>query len=164
MPNAVGYFSGLSSPSVTDISVTRNVSPQVVGGRADQVADVLHEQDPGVLGQPAVEVCPELCRFQVAQSAGQHLFDRCSGAGQAPCVVLGREVGGERRDRHAARAQVCQHPFQQGGLAAARAGQQVHHRGPPGGEFGAYLGRQGVVPGQDRLPYVDHSAHRAVAS
>jgi len=39
------YLNGLSSPSATDRRATLKSSPQIVGSRADEVADVLDEED-----------------------------------------------------------------------------------------------------------------------
>ncbi|OBQ52045.1 hypothetical protein A4U61_08025 [Streptomyces sp. H-KF8] len=68
---------------------------EVVGGRTDEIAHVLHEQQAGALGQPVVQVPGEHVRLQVAQPVGEHLLDRDTRTGQAGGVVLGGEVRGE---------------------------------------------------------------------
>ncbi len=86
---------------------------EVVGGRADEVADVLHEQQRRAGRQPARQVAADLVRFQVAQPAGEELLHRGARPGQAPGVVLGRQVRGERRHGEPAVDGQAQHQPQQ---------------------------------------------------
>lgn len=133
--------------------------PQVVGGRTDEVADVLDEQQPGAVGQPALHVTAEHPGLQVAQPVGEDLLDRDARAREPSRVVLGGEVGGERRDRHGPPPGQLQFTFQQGRLAAAGAGEQIDDGGAAGGQFRAQGARALVVLGEYGLLQVDHTAH-----
>ena len=85
-----GYFSGLSSPSVTEMTTTLRVLAEVEQGRADEVADVLDEH---ARCRPRARASrarwATIVGVEVAAGAGVDLH----GAGARPADPLGVEEG-----------------------------------------------------------------------
>ncbi len=127
------------------------VLAEVVGRRADEVADVLHEEHRGVRRQPALPPPAHLPCLQMAQSVGEQLLDRRTRPGEPDGVVLGREIGGEGSDRNSPFHCLGQDPAEEFRLAAAGAGQQVDHRHAPPRQVVAQARGQIVVLRQHGL-------------
>ena len=91
-----GYFSGLSSPSVTEMITTLALLAEVEQRRADQVADVLDEE-PAIpaSGRSACERPLQHGGVEMAAGAGVDL-DR-TGAGAADPLGVERRSPGRPR-------------------------------------------------------------------
>ena len=121
----VGYFSGLSSPSVTDKQHDSKMLAEIVRRRTDQVADVLDEQEIQLIERPCGHGVFHHGRLEVTQRAGRDLPDRRATPGQALRVVLGREIADDGRDP-VALAKTRQRLLQQRRLPRARARDEAH--------------------------------------
>jgi len=94
-----GYFAGLSSPSVTDNSVTFAMLAEVEGGGAHQIADILDEQDVEIVEFEIVQRLVHHVRVEVTGGAGGDLQRPAT-----PCarirmgVVLGLQVAFDDAD------------------------------------------------------------------
>ena len=105
--NISGYFSGLSSPSVTEQTITRASSPISKLGRADEVADVLDDSRSISSSGSARDRRADHVRVEVALAAeagvGVELGDRHVQAGEAVGVQRALHVALEhaRRARRA---------------------------------------------------------------
>ena len=104
--NMSGYFwSGLSSPSVTDRMATL-VLAEVEGCRADEVADVLDQEQRFVLRLQGAAWRGRPCTVEVAALAGIDLRGRHAGGADALGVVGGLLVAFDDIDRHRALQQL----------------------------------------------------------
>ena len=74
------------------------VLAQIVGRGADQVADIFDEQKIQLAQVPAGEGVLDHGRFQMANRAGDDLFDGSQAAGKASCVVFRGQVADQGRD------------------------------------------------------------------
>ena len=119
----VGYFSGLSSPPVTD-SRTR-VLAQVERCRADQVPDILDEQTIKLGYVPACDRLFHHRRFEVAHGSGRDLFHRGQAARESCGVVLGGKIAHERRRTKTA-AQFCKRSLEKRRFARAWTGDKAY--------------------------------------
>ncbi len=94
----VGYFSGLSSPSVTDMSTRRKIFAKIVGGRTNEIADIFDEEKIEVVEIPAFQGALDHRGFEMAESAGGDLFHGRPAAGEADGVIFRGEIADQRRD------------------------------------------------------------------
>ena len=118
--NMCGYFSGLSSPSVTEITTTLAVLADVEQRRADQVADVLHEQQRALRRVELVQRAVHHLRVEVAARAGVDLHGPGAGAPDPVGVEGGLLVALDHADLVVA-AELGDGALQQRRLARARA-------------------------------------------
>jgi hypothetical protein len=95
------------------------VLPQVVGGRADQVTDVLHEQDVGGILLPGLDFLEDLTGIQVAGAAGQNLPGRHAQPADPVGIPLGGDIPLQDGEPQAA-LQRLDGAFQKGGFPRAR--------------------------------------------
>ena len=87
-----GYFSGLSSPSVTDSSTTRRSSPKSYCGGTDEIADVLDDEEIQAGQVQLLQSAGHHVRFEMADRAGGDLHHRRAGLAQALGVVVGGQI------------------------------------------------------------------------
>ena len=100
--NMCGYFSGLSSPSVTEMTTTLRVLADVEERRADQVADVLDEQQRARrAGRASRSARLHHRGVEVAAGAGVDLDGAGAGARDPVGVERGLLVALDHADRAA---------------------------------------------------------------
>ena len=117
--NISGYLSGLSSPSVTEKTITRDVLADPELGRADEVADVLdHEQVDFVerqLGHRRADHVGVQVALAAEAGVGVELRHRHVEARESVGVEAPLHVSLEHCHPHA--VEVTQHPLEQRRLA-----------------------------------------------
>ena len=124
------------------------VFAEVEGGGADQVADVLDQEEVGPVEVEGIERVQHHVRVEVATGPGVDLLDRGAGGGDPDRIVVGLLVPFDHR-RGKAAGQVLQGPLQDGGLAGTGGADQVQHEHPLRAEQGTVTLGQPVVLGED---------------
>ena len=122
--NITGYFSGLSSPSVTDERDHVDGLAEVVDGGADEVADVLDEQIVELAPGKVVQRVVDHLGVEVTGRSGRDRLAPNARGPQPLGVVVGGEIAGERADAMPA-AERARGRFEHRGLAGARRSHQV---------------------------------------
>ena len=93
-----GYFRGLSSPSVTLKKNDFGSFAEIVAGGANEIADVLDEQQAGALETHFVEMTIDHASIEMAGASGDNLADGKPVAREAAGVVIRLNVAGENGD------------------------------------------------------------------
>ena len=115
------------------------VLAEVVGGRADQVAHVLDQQQVeggqgATAGLEGLDTAGHHRRIEVAGLAGGDRHRLQAGGPQAGRVVVGGQVAHQGRHGQRTGGPMAGQGLQQGGLPGPRRGEDVHHRHAGGGE------------------------------
>ena len=129
---------------------------QIVGGRADQVADVLDEEEVELVERPAVERGLHHRGLEVADRAGRDLPHRRAAPRQAGGVVFGGQIAHQRGDAES-RVQPGQRLLQQRRLPGARARDQADHEDARLAEPLPERAGHQVVLLEDVLPHFDEA-------
>lgn len=129
---------------------------EVEGGGADEVADILDEQQPARRQRQLIQGVADHVCVEVAALAGVDLHRRRTGRANALGVVLGLLVAFDDRRRHAP-AERLQGLHQQGRLAGAGAGEKVDGEDAVVAKAGAVARGIGVVLGEDAVLQLHHA-------
>ena len=129
------------------------VLAEVVGGRTDQIAHVLNQQQiEGGQGATAslerLDAAGHHRRIQVAGLTGGDRHRLQTGGPQAGSIVVGGQIPHQGRQGQGAGGAMAGQGLQQGGLTGARRGEDVHHPHPGGVEVAAVDLGLPVVVGQ----------------
>src|ERR1035441_1816476 len=137
------------------------VLPQIVGGRTDEIADILDDQEVEVFQVKGLQGAAHHFRFEMADGAGGDLHDGGAGLAQPLRVVVGREVAYD----HAGLQLRPQFPHalaDKGGLARAGGGKKVQHQQAARAEEAAVALGEAVVLFENRTAHFDSSVSFAL--
>ena len=121
---------------------------QIEQGRADEVADILDQDDRARAGLQLGEPARDHRRIEMAAGAGIDLDGRRAGRADALAVVRGRLIALQHKERQRV-AQIADRAFEQRGLAGAGGADQVQRQDLAAAKPAAVLLRQRIVLGED---------------
>ena len=135
---------------------------KVEPGRADEIADVLDEDDRPFGGGEMLDRMPDHMGIEMTALAGVDLDGGGAGGADARRIVGGLLVALDHKGRNLA-LQLLDGPDQKFGLARAGARNQVQRQNAAFTEIGAVTLGQGIVLGQKVAFHRQHAAFRIVA-
>src|ERR1035441_2897715 len=132
------------------------VLAQIVGGRTNEVADILDDQEVEVFQVKGLQGAAHHFRFEMADGAGGDLHDGGAGLAQPLRVVVGREVAYDHAGLQL-RPQLPHALADKGGLARAGGGKKVQHQQAARAEEAAVALGEAVVLFENCTAHFDGS-------
>src|SRR4051794_28021985 len=129
---------------------------EIVGRGADEIADVLDEQEIEFIDIPSLQGILHHGCFEMAQGAGGDLLDRGLAAGETHCVIFGGEITHQRRYA-VFWLQQGQSFLQEGGFAGAGTRHQADYEDSGASKLLTQSARDDVILLQDIAPDFDET-------